>query len=179
MQLYIACWSPLLSLLLLCCSFFFPSFIPPCYQASTYFSLATSHFLHLVCTFLSLVTPVFFFNHPFLFDPTSLLVSLILSHWLSSFSFTHFLCLSVCLSLSLSFAHILFFSYSLQPPWELSHSPLWFWPFALAWKKLIFWFPAQQQLSFKLTSQAARQRYSQTDRQTGRKTGRDGPLRCS
>lgn len=86
---------------------------------------ATSHFLHLVCTFMSLLTPGFIFKSPTFF--LCLFPSLTGYLHLPS----HFPILSI--SLSHTYTHIQFFSYSLQPPWELPASPLWSWPFAFAW----------------------------------------------
>ncbi len=47
--------------------------------------------------------------------------------------YLHLHSLIFSISPSHTYTHIQFFSYCLQPPWELPASPLWSWPFAFAW----------------------------------------------
>ncbi len=126
--------------------------ILPCFSLSFFYLSCPCHIPFSLFSLYLYVSadPGLFFQITHLF-PLPVFLIPFLTDFLSSRS------LFFCLPLS---PNVLFFYYSLQPQWELPASPLWSWPFALAWTKLIFWFPAQRWFPFKLASQNDRERYS-------------------
>lgn len=152
----VVCWCKMcdnqfffMILMLLSCSLFlFFCLIPfsPCYPVSfpTNFSILSEPWY--LCW-----SPGFFFlnqpSHPSRFFPS---LPFPLSTSLSSHS----------LISPVSFAHILFFSYSLPPPWKLPASLLWSWPFCCSVEQIDFLVSSSAVAPLPASQNTARQRYS-------------------